>query len=315
VKTLIQSLLSFAVFCAAMGATSLRAAERPLRVAALSTILAEIARAVGGDKVQVTEVVGPDVDPHTFDPAPADIRTIVEADIVFASGLHMESYIDRLVANAGPEGRVVNVGDALPFVLSLPANRVEEEIDQTRELLSADGEKDPHWWHSIDNVLFATDLVRVEYARSRPAWAGVFAHNAQAYEQRLFALQAWASREIAKLPPARRQLVTSHDAFGYFARAYGFTIHSIGGLSTDGEPNAQHLAQLIDLIRHEHIRAVFAENSVNPRIVQNLVSETGVHLGGMLYADGLGAAGSDAASYEKMFQHNVRTIVEELAAP
>ena len=209
----------------------------------------------------------------------------------------------------------MNVGDALPFVLSLPADGVNEEIDQTRELLSADGEKDPHWWHSIDNVLFATDLVRVEYARSRPAWAEVFARNAQAYEQRLFGLQAWAGREIAKLPPARRQLVTSHDAFGYFARDYGFTLHSIGGLSTDGEPNAQHLARLIDLIRHEHIRTVFAENSVNPRIVQNLVSETGVHLGGILYADGLSTADSDAASYEKMFRHNVRTIVDGLAVP
>ncbi|HXA13600.1 MAG TPA: zinc ABC transporter substrate-binding protein [Opitutaceae bacterium] len=314
-KVLPRSLLACAGFCLALGAARMRADDRPLRVAALNTILAEIAREVGGDKVQVEDIVKPGVDPHTFDPSPGDIRSIVDADLVFASGLHLESYLDRLVANTGAKGRVVMVGDALPCVLSLTADRVHDEADQARELLSADGEKDPHWWHSIDNVIFATDLVRAEYAHSRPAWAEAFARNAQAYEQRLFALQAWVSREIAKLPPARRQLVTSHDAFGYFARDYGFAIHSIGGLSTDGEPNAQHLSQLIDLIRGEHIRAVFAEDSVNPRIVQNLVSETGVHLGGILYADGLGTADSDAASYETMFRHNVRTIVEALATP
>ncbi|HSY54659.1 MAG TPA: zinc ABC transporter substrate-binding protein [Opitutaceae bacterium] len=314
-NALFRSLLACAMFCLAAGAVRIRADERPLRVAALHTILAEIAREVGGDKAQVEDIVKPGVDPHTFDPSPGDIRSIVDADLVFASGLHLESYLDRLVANTGAKGRVVMVGDALPFVLSFTADRVHDETDQARELLSADGEKDPHWWHSIDNVIFATDLVRAEYARSRPAWAAVFARNAQAYEQRLFALQIWVSHQIAKLPPARRQLVTSHDAFGYFARDYGFTIHSIGGLSTDGEPNAQHLSQLIDLIRGEHIRAVFAEDSVNPRIVQNLVSETGVHLGGILYADGLGTSDSDAASYESMFRHNVRTIVESLATP
>ncbi|MFI5357918.1 MAG: metal ABC transporter solute-binding protein, Zn/Mn family [Opitutales bacterium] len=281
-----------------LGLPSLAAAERPerqLRVVALNTVLAEIVREVGDDWVVVNGLVRPGVDPHTFEPSAADLRAMVDADLVLASGLQLESYLDRLVAKIGPAGRVVVVGDALPSVLSL-----------------AGGEKDPHWWHSIDNVLFATDLVQAELTRLRPARAAEFVRNAQSYRQQLLALKTWVATELATLPPARRQLVTSHDAFGYFARDYGFTIHPIAGLSTDAEPDARHLANLIDLLRREHIRAVFAESSVNSNLVANLVAETGVRLGGTLCADGLGPADSDAATYEAMYRHNVRTIIDAL---
>ena len=278
-----------------LGLPALSAAEAPLRVVALNTVLAEIAREAGGDQVVVTSLVPAGVDPHTFDPSAADLRTMVDADLVLASGLQMESYLDRLVTKIGPAGKVVFVGNALPSVLAL-----------------AGGEKDPHWWHSIDNVLFATELVGRELGRLRPALADDFAGRGLAYARRLRTLETWVTGEMAALPPARRQLVTSHDAFGYFARDYGFTVHAIAGLSTDGEADARHLAQLIDLIRREHIRAVFAESSVNSTLVANLVAETGVQIGGTLYADGLGTADSDAATYEAMYRHNVRTIVAAL---
>jgi zinc/manganese transport system substrate-binding protein len=174
----------------------------------------------------------------------------------------------------------------------------------------AAGEPDPHWWHSIGNVRAAAELVRDRYISMRPASAGAFERNTQAYLGQLSTLQAWVSGQIARLPPARRQLVTSHDAFGYFARDYGFTIHAIGGPSTDSEPNARHLAALIDLIRRDRIPAVFAEGSANPQLVANLVRETGVRLGGTLYADGLGLG--DAGTYAGMYRHNVSTIVEAL---
>ena len=271
-----------------------RAEDRPLRVVTLNTVLTEIAREVGGGQVSVNGLVKPDVDPHSFDPSASDIRALVEADVVLASGLSLESYLDRIASNTG-KARVLKIGDALPSVLSLGGD-----------------EPDPHWWHSIDNVLFASELVRAEYARLRPASAAEFARNAQAYRQRLLALKTEIAREIDTLPPAKRQLVTSHDAFGYFARDYGFTVHAISGLSTDSEPDARHLATLIDLIRREHIKAVFAESSVNSKLIANLVRETGVRLGGTLYADGLGVAGGDAATYEAMVRRNARTIVESL---
>jgi zinc/manganese transport system substrate-binding protein len=271
------------------------AAPRALRVVALNTVLVEIAREVGGDQAAVNGLVRPGVDPHAFEPSAADLRVLVDADLVLASGLRLESYLDRLVGKLAPKGRVVVVGDALPAVLAL-----------------AGGEQDPHWWHSIDLVIFATDLVRAEMTRLRPAAAAEFARGAKAYRERLVALKDWVAGEMATLPPAGRHLVTSHDAFGYFAREHGFAVHAIAGLSSDGEPDARQLARLIDLLRREHVRAVFAESSVNASLVTNLVAETGVRLGGTLYADGLGTADSDGATYEAMVRHNVRTIVEAL---
>jgi ABC-type Zn uptake system ZnuABC Zn-binding protein ZnuA len=164
-------------------------------------------------------------------------------------------------------------------------------------------------------MLYAVGIVRDELARVRPSGAGNFERNALAYSRRLLSLKQWVSAEVATLPPERRQLVTSHDAFGYFAHDYGFTIHSINGLSTEGEVDARHLAGLVDLLRRERIRAVFAESSANPRLVANLLEETGAVLGGTLYADGLGPPGSGAESYGKMYRHNVLAIVGALEGP
>ncbi len=298
-----RALLASAVLVLAARAPAAAGADaRPLRVATLGTVLAEIAARVGGDGAEVENVVRPGVDPHTFNPSPADIRTLVDADLVLASGLNIEGYLGRLVASVGPRGRVVSVGDALPVVLSLPG-------------AGAGGEKDPHWWHSIDDMLFAVELVRSEFARARPDHADEFARNAARYRGSLEELRSWASAEIAALPPARRQLVTSHDAFGYFARDYGFAVHAINGLSTESEADAKHLAGLIDLVRRKRIRAIFAESSANPRLVANLLDETGVSLGGTLYADGLGPAGSGAETYEAMYRHNVLAIVGGLSGP
>lgn len=282
---------------------SLRAAdERPLRIVALNTVLTEIAREVGRDQVTVNGLVRPGIDPHAYEPTANDVRSMTEADLVLASGLQLESYLDRLVTRIEVKRHVIVVGDALPNPLSITHGHGQ----------AMETEKDPHWWHSVDNVMFAADLVRAELTKLRPGAAAVFERNTHDYRDRLTALKLWAAHEIAMLPPERRQLVTSHEAFGYFARDFGFELHAISGFSTDGEPNAKHLAALIDLIRSRRIPAVFAENNVNARVVANLVAETGVRLGGTLYADGLGPEGSDAATYEAMYRHNVSAIVNGL---
>jgi zinc/manganese transport system substrate-binding protein len=269
----------------------------PLRVATLGTVLAEIAREVGGPGVQVTNLIPAGVDPHAYSPSPADARAIADSDLVLASGMGLEAYLDRL---AGSGGRVLAVGDALPAPLFAGKER---------------GEKDPHWWNSIAEVISAVELVRSELTSLRPAQGDLFLNGALAYEARLRALQAWVLRRVAALPPGRRQLVTSHDAFGYFARDYGFTVHSVNGFSTEGEADARHMARLIDLVRRERIPAIFVESSANPRIVSNLLAETGARLGGTLYADGLGPPGSGAETFEAMYRHNVSTIVDALGAP
>jgi zinc/manganese transport system substrate-binding protein len=297
-------------------ATALSATETPLRVVTLNTVLTEIASAVGGDAVNVTGLIKPGMDPHAFEPSPSDVRTASEADIVLASGLSLEAYLEHIVTNTRAAHRLILVGDALPNILTLPAGSHASEDDvhshSAHNQGDNDGERDPHWWQSIDNVLVATTLVQTEFTRLRPASTENFAHNAEVYRHDLLKLKAWADTEVGQLPPAKRLLFTTHDAFGYLARDYGFTIYSIIGLSTDGEPNARHLAALIDLIRKNKVKAVFAENSVNSRLIAQLVAETGAQLGGTLYADGLGTSDSPTATYAAMFRHNLSTIVEAL---
>ncbi len=288
------------------------AGEVPLRVVTLNTVLTEIARSVGGDEVRVTGMLQPGVNPHDFQPSPRDIRNATEAEMVLASGLHLEAYLEHIIANTSAGHRLVLVGDNLPSELSLSTPHTHAHAPGAPACSASHGERDPHWWHSIDNVLFATELVRAEFSRQRPALAERFNANAQVYRQRLLALKEWAQAEVAQIPPARRLLFTSHDAFGYLARDYAFKVHALSGLSTDGEPNARHMARLIDLIRKEKVKAVFAENSVNPRLISQLVAETGVKLGGTLYADGLGTAESPAATYDSMMRHNLTTLFNAL---
>jgi zinc/manganese transport system substrate-binding protein len=281
----------------------------PLRVVTLNTVLTEIAQQVGGENVVVDGIVRPGIDPHAFDPSAADMRALTEADLVLASGLQLDSYPDRLVTQFKGKGAVLLVGDHLPIALTVSqTNRLEFHHDSK----SVPGEIDPHWWHSLENVSLATDLVRDAMTKLRPNLNEQFTARASAYRTRLLELKSWADTEFRAVPPAERYLITSHDAFGYLAHDYGFEVHAISGLSTEGEPNAKHLAALIDLLRRKKIRAVFAENNVNPSVIANLVAETGVKLGGTLYADGLGPNDSDASTYEGMYRHNVRTIVEGL---
>jgi zinc/manganese transport system substrate-binding protein len=293
---------ALAAFCLGCGALP-GAAEtaRPIRVVTLNPVLTEVVRAVGGGEVAVTGLVQAGVDPHTFNPSPSEVRSLADADLVLASGLNIEAYLGRLVASAVTTGRVVAVGDAVPLVLSTPRR---------------DGaERDPHWWHSLGNMAFAVDLVRDELTRLRPSAAEGFRRRDRAYQERLQVLGQWVSSQVALVPPGRRLLVTSHDAFGYFAHDYGFTVHAINGLSTEGEADARHLAALVDLIRREHVRAIFVESSANPRVVENLLAETGARLGGTLYADGLGPPGSGAETFDAMYRHNVSAIVGALSGP
>jgi len=307
--------MAFAAFIVMTASPPLGAEEPPpLHIVTLHPILTEIAAAVGGDRVEVKGLLPAGADPHTFEAAPSDMRLLSTADLVLASGLNLESYLDRLAAGSGDVRRVIAVGDALPLLLTAqgrPAVRRWRAPDANPEAGEA---IDPHWWHSIDNVLFAADMIRAECARRRPGWAGEFAGRAQAYEERLFALKAWVSRELGHLPEERRRLVSLHEGFGYFAHDYGFSVFALGGLSTESEPDARRLARLIDTVRRERIGAVFAENDENPALIQDLLRETGARLGGILFADGLGPPGSDASTYETMYRHNVRTLVGALAA-
>ena len=267
----------------------------PLKVVSLSTILTEVAREVGGPDVVVTGILAPGVDPHTFEPSPSDLTALSDADIVLASGLGLENYLSRIAANSGPRSRLLEAGK----VLTGP---------------SASGpraEPDPHWWHSIPAMVAVTEWVGRSFAASRPDRAPAFASRAAAYVARLDALEKWSRAELAVLPPGRRELVTTHDAFGWFARDYGFTIHAIEGVSTEAEPDARGFASLVRLVRERRIPCVFAESDENSRLAEALCRETGARLGAALYADGL-VPGPDGSTFDAMYRHNVRAVVDGL---
>lgn len=289
---------------------SLAQAADKLPVASLSTVLTDIAENVGGDKVQVTNIIKPGIDPHEFQPSPGDIKTLSKAKIILASGLGFESYLDKLKSSVGSTPTFVVVGESIKPIM---VDEDHEGHDHGHDHSHGAGGKmpDPHWWHSIANAKIATRVIRDAFIAADPSGEAVFQANAKAYMAKLDALAKWAKVEIARLPKDRRVLVTSHDALGYFARDYGFEVHPVEGISTGDQPSSKKVRELIEETKEEGVKAIFAENIENPKVIGEITKETGAKLGGTLYADGLGA--SEANTYESMMRHNIETIVKGLS--
>lgn len=271
-----------------------------IRVSSFSTILTEVAQQVGGDRVEVTGHVKPGVDPHDFEPKPSDLKTVSNAQLVLLSAKHLEGYVGKLREATGTSAALVEVGDRGMRSLRLSV----QHDDHAHE-----GE-DPHWWHSARNVAQATKVVRDELTKISPADKAVFAANAKAYLARLEGLQDWVEAKVAELPRNQRKLVTNHDAFGYFAKEFGFTVIPIVGVSANEQPGSKKVAELIAQIKSTGVKAIFSENIANPKVIQEITKETGAKFGGELYSDGLGSG--EASTIEGMFKHNVTTIVEAL---
>jgi len=285
------------------------ATDAPLRIVTLHTVLTEIAREVGGDAVTVVPLLRPGVDPHVFEPAPADIRRVREADLVLAAGLGMETYLPRLRRDL-PADRVLEVGNRIPDPVQVcTADHGHEGRGHAHD--HDHGEDDPHWWVAVDPLLAAIDIVTTELAARRPAAASAIHARAAAYRGRIAALKPWAQAEIARIPANQRLLVTSHDAFRYLAREYGLEVQPLLGASTADETSARQLAATVDLIRQRGLRTVFAEASANDRTLAAIARETGAKPGRPLCADGLGGQpGTD--TIEGMIRHNILAIAEGL---
>lgn len=295
--------------CALLLAFTASGACQPLRVVTLHSVLTEVAGEIGGDSVEVKALVRPGVDPHVYEPTPADIRVLQSAEIVLASGLGLETYLPR-IAHELPEDIVVRTGDLLPDNLKLSctdhAHAEHSPVDGHRH-----GEIDPHWWQGIEPMIAITRIVEAEFILRRPEHAASFSRNSETYRSRLRFLQEWARQEVSKLPADRRMLVTSHDAFGYLAREQGFILHPILGTNTATDTSARQLAFIIAIVRRNHIKAVFAERSGSSRLIQTVVRETGAALAPPLCADGL-APEPAFATYDSMMRTNLRTIVDAL---
>ncbi|MGB7991449.1 MAG: zinc ABC transporter substrate-binding protein, partial [Candidatus Methylophosphatis roskildensis] len=276
----------------------------PLPVVATFSIIADLTRAVGGERVRVRALVGPDADAHVYQPTPADARLIGRARLVVANGLGFEGWIDRLVAAAGYRGEVLVASDGIEVL----------HADEHGKAARHHGtDADPHAWQDLRNVKRYVMNIAAALSRADPSGASRYRANAAAYAARLDALEAEFRTAIGRLPPQRRRVVTSHDAFGYLARAYGLRFEAPVGVSTDAEASAADVAALIRQIRREGIPAVFLENISDARLLERVRAETGARIGGTLYSDALSGPGGPAANYLDMMRHNLNTLTAALA--
>lgn len=290
-----------------------------LRVAALHPMIGSLVREVGGTNVEVVDLLKPGGDAHHFEPSAQDIAAMKGVRIVFASGKNAESYLDNLADTLGPGVKIVEAGkvvasiklDATTMAMMEAEEREEEHEhhEHEREHDHSHGGIDPHWWHSADGMARAARCIGEELAEANPANATTYKAGADAAQKKIGTLRSWAMLQIAQIPRADRKLVTAHAAFGYFCKEFGFKSLPLLGLGREDEATAKYLTEAIATIRREHIKAIFPEDQANPKIIQQIVRDTGVRIGGELIADGTAPG---FTTYEAMLKHNVEAIVNAL---
>lgn len=257
----------------------------PVRVVASTTQVGDFARQVGGDAVEVAQILRPNTDPHDYEPRPADIAAVADADLVLTSGDHIDEWMEDVVENAGGDAELVEVGEGRPVVLEGGGHEGEEH--------------DPHWWHDPANVEFAVAVIRDAIVAVAPATRPRVEENATEYLTALDTLDEGIAACLRAVPEAQRKLVTDHDAFAYFAGRYGLEVVGavIPAQTTQAQPSAKDLDALAEVIRREDVRAVFAESSLNPKLVKAIARQTGASAEYTLFADTLGPEGSRGATY------------------
>jgi zinc/manganese transport system substrate-binding protein len=292
-------------------------AQEKLPVVASFSILSDMVAEVGGDRVVVSTLVGPDGDAHVYEPTPADAQTVAAASVVFVNGLAFEGWLDRLIEASEYKGPVVV---ATTGVTALEMAEEHHEGDEEHSEAEAEaeghdhGSSDPHAWQSLANARVYVANIEAGLSAADPAGAETYKANATAYLAEIDAAEAEIVAAVAALPVDRRSVVTSHDAFGYFAAAYGMTFHAPEGLSTEAEPSAADIATLITQMKAEAIPAVFMENITDSRLLEQITAETGAAIGGTLYSDALSGPDGPAATYLGMMRHNVATLTAALGS-
>ena len=294
----------FLALCLAGSATEAGAGNK-IKVVASFSILGDMVQNVGGDRVEVTTLVGPNGDAHVYQPTPAAAKAVGGANLVVVNGLGFEGWMDRLIRTSGYKGPVVV---ATKGIKTREMTKGEEEQHEHGHA-KREHNIDPHAWQALSNALFYVDNIAQGLGAVDPESAAAYQANAAAYEARLIDLDHWVKTEFAAIPQAKRRMITSHDALGYLGDAYGITIISPMGFSTESEASAGDIAKLIRQIRQEKITAVFVENVTDPRLMQQVAKESGAALGGELYSDALSKPGEAAPTYIDMFKNNVTKIV------
>ena len=271
--------------------------DRP-QVVVTSTILTDLTATVGGDEIAVTGLLEPGDDPHLYEPVPEDTQVLEQADLIFYNGYNLEPALIRLSDGAGVEAEQVALAEQV--------EPLEFEEGQT--------EPDPHVWGDVENAIVLVEAIAATLSEQFPEDAAVFDQNAADLIEELRALDGWIVTQMETIPPDQRTLVTTHDAFQYYADAYGLTVlGTLIGISTEEQPSAQTVQQLVEEIRQAQVPAIFAETTLNPALITTVAEEAGVQLADpALYSDSLGAAGSGAETYITMMVTNTETVVRAL---
>jgi zinc/manganese transport system substrate-binding protein len=269
-------------------------AQDRLNVVASFSILGDLVRNVGGDRVNVTTLVGPNSDVHVYAPAPADAKKIADAKLVIVNGFGLEGWLPRLVQSSGNKAVIATATEGIA-----PLKRGSNA--------------DPHAWQSVANAKTYVANIRAALSAADLAGNDIFRSNANAYLAKLDGLEREVREAIAQIPPERRKVISTHNAFGYFAAAYGIEFIAPLGVSTESEASARDIAAIITQIKTAKIPAVFLENISDPRLIQRISAETGARVGGTLYSDSLTGEKGDAPTYIEMVRHNIKALTRALA--
>ena len=270
----------------------LRAEER-LNVVASFSILADFVKNIGGDKVNVTSLVGPNGDIHVYAPAPSDAKTVGEVRLLIINGLGLEGWLPRLVQSSGSKAKIITATDGIPPRIAGAA-------------------PDPHAWQSVANVKIYVADIRDALVAADPADAAAFRTNADGYLAKLDGLDREVKAAIASIPPDHRKVISTHSAFGYFAAAYGIEFIAPLGVSTESEPSARDIARIITQVKQAKIPAVFLENISDDRLIRRIAAETDAKVGGTLYSDSLTGEKGPAPTYIDLVRHNIKALTSAL---
>jgi zinc/manganese transport system substrate-binding protein len=290
--------------------------QAPLPVVASFSILGDMVKEIGGSHVQLTTLVGPDGDAHVYEPTPTDAKNLAKAKLLVVNGLHFEGWLPRLTEASGFSGETVEASIGIePLAFGTDEHEHEHEEDHDHEHADAHDHEpvDPHAWQDLSNGLIYARNIGEALAKADPAHADDYRKATDAYVARLQQLDSEVRTKLQAIPKERRKIVTSHDAFGYFGKAYDVTFVAPVGMSTDAEASAAAVARIIDQIRQEDITAVFVENITNTKLVDRISSETGAVIGGSLYSDALSGPDGPAPTYLSMFAWNVDQLARAMA--
>lgn len=295
----VRGLFALLAVLALMGSPA--RAQDKINVVASFSILGDLVKNVGGVRVEVTTLVGPNGDAHSFSPTPADARKLAAAKLVFVNGLGFEGWMTRLVRASGTKAPMAVASTGVEL------RRMEDHHHPGRQV------SDPHAWQSVANLKIYVANIRDGLRAADPSGADFYEANAKDYLGKLDALEREVIETVGKIPAERRKVITTHDAFGYFAGAYRVEFIAPSGVSADSEPSARDVVRIVAQIRRQKIPAVFMENISDPRLMQQIARETGARIGGTLYSDALSDANGPAASVIDMMRSNVRELAKALA--